>query len=137
MPDLRPAKANQLKRLHLHTAAAVLLAAARSSLRWSTLRTTQRLLHRIAKLAALRAGPADIARAVSASARRVPWHSTCLHHALAGEALMRAVGHECELRIGARKQDGDPAFHAWLEFQDLPVIGAPDLPHAVLTSRLP
>ena len=126
-----------MKHLRLHAASAVLLAAARFSLRWSTLRTTQRLLHRIAKLAALRAEPSEIARAVSSAARRIPWHSTCLHHALAGEALMRAVGHECELRIGARKHDGDPTFHAWLEFQDMPVIGATDLPHAVLTSRLP
>jgi hypothetical protein len=63
--------------------------------------------------------------------------STCLHHALAGEALMRAAGHDCALRIGARKQGSDPAFHAWLEFENTPVIGATDVPHAVLTSRLP
>ena len=126
-----------MKVLRLHAASALLLAAARSSLRWSTLRTTRRLLHRIAQLPALRAEPTDIARAISSAAGRVPWHSTCLHHALAGEALMRAAGHECVLRIGARKHDGDPRFHAWLEIQNVPVIGATDLPHAVLTSRLP
>ena len=126
-----------MKLLPLHATSAVLLAAARSSLRWSTLHATQRLLERIAKLSALHAEPAEIARAVSSAARRVPWQSTCLHHALAGEALMRAAGHACELRIGAYKRDGTATFHAWLEFQNAPVIGATDLPHAVLTSRLP
>jgi hypothetical protein len=126
-----------MKRLRLHAASAVLLAAARSSLQWSTLRTTQRLLHRIAKLPAVRADPHDIARAITSAARRVPWSSTCLHHALAAEALMRAAGHDCALRIGARKQGKDPAFHAWLEFENTPVIGATDVPYAVLTSRLP
>jgi hypothetical protein len=126
-----------MKRLPLHAVSAVLLVAARSCLRWASLHSTQMLLHRIAKLPALRADPGDIARAISSAARRVPWHSTCLHHALAGEALMRAAGHECELRIGARKHGSNPTFHAWLEFQNVPVIGATDLPHAVLTSRLP
>ena len=126
-----------MKRLRLHAASAVLLAAARSSLRWVSLRTTQRLLHRIAKLPALHAEPIDIAHAISSAARRVPWQSTCLCNALAGEALMRAAGHECELRIGARKHEGNPLFHAWLEFQSVPVIGETAFPHAVLTSRRP
>jgi hypothetical protein len=126
-----------MKRLRLHAASAVLLAAARSSLKWWTLRTTQRLLHRIATFSALHADPHDIARAITSASRRVPWKSTCLHHALAGEALMRAAGHDCALRIGARRQGNHPAFHAWLEFENTPVIGATDIPHAVLTSRLP
>jgi hypothetical protein len=46
-----------MKRLRLHAASAVLLAAARPSLKWWTLRTTRRLLHRIARLPALRAEP--------------------------------------------------------------------------------
>jgi hypothetical protein len=124
-----------MKSMRLHAASAVMLAAARSSLRCVSLRTTQRLLHRIAKLPALHAEPAEIARAISAAARRLPWQSTCLHNALAGEALMRAAGHECELRIAARKHEGNPVFHAWLEFQSVPVIGATDIPHSVLTSR--
>jgi hypothetical protein len=126
-----------MKRVSLHAASAVMLAAARSSLRWVSLGTTQRVLHGIAMLPALRAEPADIAHAISAAARRVPWHSTCLHHALAGEALMRAAGYECELRIGARRHGATPRFHAWLDVENVTVIGATDLTHAVLTSRLP
>lgn len=115
----------------IHVTSAILLLAARVSLRLASLETTRRLLKRIARIAHVRAEAQEIVRAIAGVARRLPRSPTCLHEALAGEALMIAAGHDCELRIGARMHNGTHAFHAWLESENIAVIGATEVEHAV------
>ena len=124
-----------MTRFYPHAVSAALLIAARVSLMTTSLATTRRILARLARPMRVRADPGMTARTLDAVARRLPWKSTCLHQALAGEALLNAAGHGCELRIGARKTDGRHEFHAWLQSVDDVVVGTTDLAYIELTPR--
>lgn len=124
-----------MKRLRLPAISALLLTTAALSLRWRTLENTQRTLGRIARMMRAQPQPAEAAWAVGAAARRLPFKITCLHQALAGEALLKAAGHDCTLRIGARKHESGHAFHAWLETHGLTIIGATEEGHTILEGQ--
>jgi hypothetical protein len=72
-------------------------------------------------------GVGEIARAIRALARRLPFAMTCLVEALAAEAMLRRRGYACILRLGVRSREGigPAAFHAhaWLEHAGSVVIG--------------
>jgi hypothetical protein len=66
----------------------------------------------------------SIGWAVEASARRLPWHSTCLCQALAAAIMLRRMGIAGTLHLGVgRDMDGALSFHAWLRCSDLIVTG--------------
>jgi len=60
-------------------------------------------------------GAEEVARLVSATARRLPFSTRCLERALALRTLLRRSGVACELRLGARKDSRGFAAHAWVE----------------------
>jgi Transglutaminase-like superfamily len=62
--------------------------------------------------------------AVDAASSAMPGGVKCLARALTMDVLMRHQGYLPELRIGVIKdQEGQPQFHAWLEYQGQVVIG--------------
>lgn len=111
--------------LMLLTLAAVLLHAC-------SLERTRAALRWVARVSRARATADDSEHLIRRVARRLPWRPTCLHEALAADALLANSGVACELRIGARRTGETPAFHAWLEHDGTIIVGASDLQHAVL-----
>jgi hypothetical protein len=68
----------------------------------------------------------EIASAVSAVSRRLPWLTTCLIDALAAEVMLRRRGFEPILRLGVRGRDPrQPSLeaHAWVECAGSIVVG--------------
>lgn len=78
-------------------------------------------------VAALASGDAARARrvagAIERAARRLPWHSSCLHRALAGVILLRRRRLPATLVLGVALEDGRIAAHAWLRSGTVPVAG--------------
>jgi hypothetical protein len=64
----------------------------------------------------------DICKAVVIAARYVPG-STCLVKSIAGRAMLRRIGRVTELKIGVLKNSSDFHAHAWLEDEDLVLLG--------------
>ncbi len=66
----------------------------------------------------------DMARRLRRVADRLPWHSTCLVRAVAGQMLLtrRGIGGG-SIRFGVRKQDGKLEAHAWLLLGGVALIG--------------
>lgn len=62
--------------------------------------------------------PAPLARAldaaVSAAARRLPWHPVCLPQAIAAGLMLRWRGYRPQLCFGVQRTDGALDAHAWL-----------------------
>jgi hypothetical protein len=65
----------------------------------------------------------DVVRALSAVNRRLG--GTCLMNALTAQALLGRYGYPVKLRIGASRQNGGFAAHAWVERNGQVVIGGP------------
>jgi len=66
----------------------------------------------------------DMARRLRHVADRLPWHSTCLVRAVAGQMLLTRRGiHGGSIRFGVRKQDGKLEAHAWLLLGGVALIG--------------
>lgn len=66
----------------------------------------------------------DMARRLRRVADRLPWHSTCLVRAVAGQLLLTRRGIEGgSIRFGVRKQDGKLEAHAWLLLDGVALIG--------------
>jgi hypothetical protein len=62
--------------------------------------------------------------AVDAASAMMPGGVKCLARALTMDVLMRRHGYLPDLRIGVIKgPEGQPQFHAWLEYQGQVVIG--------------
>lgn len=57
-------------------------------------------------------GALAVARAIHRAAKAHP--DTCLAQALAGRVMLRRRGLPSTVSLGARRGDGDFAFHAWL-----------------------
>ena len=75
-------------------------------------------------------GPAAVLVRVALrrAARRLPWHSSCLVHALAGRMMLAARGVPSTVVFGvARSPDGLQA-HAWLTSQGGMVCGGREAP---------
>lgn len=67
---------------------------------------------------------ADMARRLRHVAGRLPWHSTCLVRAIAGQMLLARRGIAGgTIRFGVRKQDGKLEAHAWLLLNGVALIG--------------
>jgi|SRR6266480_3546961 Transglutaminase-like superfamily len=124
----RPAK-------ELFLRAALLLPFLTLSLRLRGFRSTQAFLQNL--LAPSRITPQDAAieshivltsRMVLAAARHSPIHSTCLERSLCLWWLLARQGTATELRIGVRKDGGQFAAHAWVEYNAI-AIGEPEAPH--------
>lgn len=62
--------------------------------------------------------PAEVAAMTSSAAALLPWECTCLPRALVTSHLLARMGIPCELRLGvAKKADGTPEAHAWVEHE--------------------
>lgn len=67
---------------------------------------------------------AGTARRLRRVANRLPWHSTCLVRAVAGQMLLARRGIRGGIiRFGVRKQDGKLEAHAWLLLGGVALIG--------------
>jgi hypothetical protein len=62
-----------------------------------------------------------IASLVGATARHLPFPSTCLTRSIALVLMLKKQGIESQLRIGVRKEGAALAAHAWVEFAGVPV----------------
>lgn len=61
---------------------------------------------------------------VRRTADRLPWHSTCLVRAIAGQLLLKRRGiHGGLIRLGVKKEDGTLAAHAWLIYGPQILLG--------------
>jgi hypothetical protein len=66
-----------------------------------------------------------VLRCSARAARLSPVPGTCLVSALVAEALLNRHGYPVTLRVGAQRQGGAFAAHAWLEFEGCVVVGGP------------
>jgi len=64
-------------------------------------------------------------RCAARAGRFSPVGGTCLVSALVAEALLKRHGYPVTLRVGAQRQAGAFAAHAWLEFEGSVVVGGP------------
>ncbi|WP_437882152.1 lasso peptide biosynthesis B2 protein [Pseudomonas sp. LRF_L74] len=82
---------------------------------------------------------APVGRAVTAAARRLPWHPVCLPQALAASFMLRLRSIPSHLCLGVRLENGALDAHAWLTV-DGPdggvVCGAAQAPHFVPIASL-
>lgn len=65
-----------------------------------------------------------VARRLRRVANLLPWHSTCLVRAIAGQMLLtrRGIGGGV-IRFGVRKQNGKLEAHAWLLLDNIALLG--------------
>jgi hypothetical protein len=71
--------------------------------------------------------PVDtLAWALCAARRRLPFAATCFGEAVAAEALFRKHGYAPVMRVGAVRREGVFQAHAWLELNDVVVVGGPE-----------
>jgi transglutaminase superfamily protein len=64
----------------------------------------------------------QVGRVVTAVARRLPWHPTCLRQALAVQRMLRRRGIASRLHLGVAGA-GVNAAHAWVTVDGRPVVG--------------
>lgn len=69
-----------------------------------------------------------VGRAVTAAARRLPWHSTCLMQAFAGRLMLKRRGIPSTLMIGVATNKGRFGAHAWLLAGDGVICGGQEAP---------
>jgi hypothetical protein len=71
--------------------------------------------------------PDQLARLVERLTRPVRfWRTSCLWRALTGYSVLRAAGDDVRFLVGVRQgEDGELAWHAWLERGGRPSLGAP------------
>lgn len=123
--------------------AIALIALFRSTLELFSFRHAVRLMDRMARRKSAprdAATPEDLARAIRLASGSMLRDRPCLPQALALHLLYRRRGIESRLRIGVKKDEhGKLVAHAWVQREDLVVIGAlPDLhEYTVLPDILP
>lgn len=113
-------------------AAATLLLSARILLRENHFDFARRRTRGIARVLHVMRARTDLITCVERARRHVPWRVTCLHEALAAEALLKNAGHECTLCIGARAGRGGQEFHAWVAAGPDILVGETADAHALL-----
>lgn len=86
----------------------------------------------------LRGGQAaELGRRVQVAANRLPWHSSCLHKAIAAQRLLRRRGLPQEVHVSLRPGE-ELAAHAWVTSGGTPVVGGDgDGAPRVVTLSLP
>jgi Transglutaminase-like superfamily len=109
--------------------AALLVGAIRIGLRLLPFQTLKQLLDSASKSRAANQFSSDrIVWAVIAASRYVLGDRPCLTQALAAQMLLKRRGYPASLRIGvAKKERGELQAHAWVESEDIVVIGGGDL----------
>ena len=67
----------------------------------------------------------DVAWAVKAWARRMPWRTKCIEQGIAAQRLLRSAGIDARLHYGARHgaQGAKLEAHVWVTVAGKPVIG--------------
>src|SRR4029453_10349257 len=71
--------------------------------------------------------PERLARLVSAVIREGPIQGNCLSEAITLCLLLRRSGHDCALRIGARRSAAGVEAHAWVELNGVPLNESADI----------
>ena len=121
--------ARRLDQLPLFCYATVAIAAARLALLVLPLRVIKRSLWRLmsANGRSRKARSLDqVLWACRAGAKYSVAGTTCLATALVSQVLLLRHGYEASLRIGVRREDsGAFAAHAWLERDNVVIIGGP------------
>jgi hypothetical protein len=65
----------------------------------------------------------QVGRALDRASRLLPWHTSCLAHALAGHRMLRRRDLPSTLRLGVVSDAGGLAAHAWLMSGGEPICG--------------
>ena len=65
----------------------------------------------------------DVARAIWAASRRLPFESTCLVQALAARSMLTRRGVSSSLVMGVSRVEGELKAHAWLMAEGGSVVG--------------
>ena len=71
--------------------------------------------------------PRRLARLVSNAIREAPLRSNCLSESITVCLLLRQSGHDCTLRIGARRSTAGVEAHAWVEMNGVPLNDREDI----------
>lgn len=82
--------------------------------------------------AMVRTDPAETARILTAVARRLPFHTTCLDRSLALYRMLRRDRIEARLRIGVKRDARSIAAHAWVEHRGVLLLGSEAEEYGVL-----
>ena len=110
--------------------ALLFLAIARFGLRFFHFQRVRRILSLFASigrhLKSRGAAPPRLAWAIETAKRRSPRPGTCLADAIAAEALFRQFGYAPVLCVGAAVYGGKFAAHAWLENNEVVMVGGPE-----------
>jgi transglutaminase superfamily protein len=119
------------QRRSLVVEAAMLLLFVRAGLRVCSYTRLHRALGLLASRAtgatvASEPGHPDVAWAVTAAGRRLPFKTTCLIEALATDTMLRRRHHESRLCFGVRVNESRLDAHAWVECEGDLVIGIVD-----------
>lgn len=78
----------------------------------------------------------EICRVVDIAARLVPG-ATCLVKAQAGSAMLNRFGYPAEIKIGVWKKSSNLEAHAWVECDEVVVLGASGNPYVELSKTIP
>ncbi|MGH9383052.1 MAG: lasso peptide biosynthesis B2 protein [Vicinamibacterales bacterium] len=71
--------------------------------------------------------PDRIARLVTSALRERPLRGNCLSESITLWLLLRRSGHDCFLRIGARRSTTGLEAHAWVEMDGVPLNDLADI----------
>lgn len=119
-----------LRRCVLVFEAFILLRMTRVGLRLCHFQRIRRLLSLVAVsgrwITRRKTSPAVLVWALETAKRRIRLPDNCLTEALTAEALFKQFGYEPILCIGASKQGGKFAAHAWLEHDKVVMVGGPE-----------
>ena len=119
-----------LRRSGLLLEAFLLLRMTRLGLRLCHFQRIRRMLSLVAvcgrRLTRRKISPAVLVWALETAKRKNPIPGNCLTEALTAEALFKQFGYEPVLCIGASRQNGNFAAHAWLEHDQVVMVGGPE-----------
>ena len=81
----------------------------------------------------------DLAWAVQAVSRRLPWRTVCIQRGLAVQRMLRAAGIDAILHYGARQSSGNGKLeaHVWVSVHGRTVIGGEEAPQFALLASYP
>jgi hypothetical protein len=120
----------KLGRSGLVLEAFLLLRFTRVGLRLCHFQRIRRLLSLVAacgrRLIRRKISPARLVWALESAKRSDSVPGNCLTEALTAEALFKQFGYQPVLCIGASKQEGKFAAHAWLEQDKIVMVGGPE-----------
>ena len=80
----------------------------------------------------------DVAWAVRAVGRTVPWRALCLQQGLAAQWMLRRRGVDAQLHYGiGKKQTGDLEAHVWVSVRDRIICGGEEAARFQLMASFP